>query len=220
MRWHPTMIKWCIYMHHLSSSTYNTLRNSGCLRPPSDRTLRDYTHCISSKAGSQIWLVNSWWEKQKLEVEKWQKHIVLIYDEMHVREKLVYHKATGELVGFVDLGDINNHPAQLERSCQAPAISFSQLEVGTKILCYVVFHGSWSLHAFAVSLCCFPMLCDFWQHTFPSRVGSSQVIGGSWFRSPCSRGWWSISKSKVFQAERWTGERLQHSRVQSAQPLR
>lgn len=66
----PTMIKWCIYLHHLSSSTYNTLRNSRCLRPPSDRTLRDYTHCISSKAGSQIWLVNSWWEKQKL--ERWR----------------------------------------------------------------------------------------------------------------------------------------------------
>ena len=35
-------------------------------------------------------------------VEKWQKYIVLIYDEMHVRENLVYHKATGELVRFVE----------------------------------------------------------------------------------------------------------------------
>ena len=35
-------------------------------------------------------------------VEKWQKYIVLIYDEMHVRENLVYHKATGELVRFLE----------------------------------------------------------------------------------------------------------------------
>ena len=28
--------------------------------------------------------------------------------------------------------------------------------------------------------------CDFWQHTFPSCVGSSQAIGGTWVQSPCS----------------------------------
>ena len=57
---------------------------------------------------------------------------------MHVREDLVYHKATGELARFVDLGDINNHLAQLERSCQAPAASSSQPELGTKMLCFMV----------------------------------------------------------------------------------
>ena len=71
-------------------------------------------------------------------VAEWQKYVVLIYDEMYVRENLVYHKATDEVVGFVDLGDINNHLAQLERSCQAPAASFAQPELGAKMLCFMV----------------------------------------------------------------------------------
>ena len=48
MRWDPLMIKWCIYLHHLSS----TLRQTGVLHLPSQRTLRDYTHHIPANSGS------------------------------------------------------------------------------------------------------------------------------------------------------------------------
>ena len=51
---------------------------------------------------------------------------------------VMYHKTTGELVGYVHLDGINNHLAQLERSCWDPAASFSQLELGTKMLCFMV----------------------------------------------------------------------------------
>ena len=51
MSWHPMMIRWCLYIRHLSSKTYETLRNSGCLHLPSQRTLRDYSHCVKSEAG-------------------------------------------------------------------------------------------------------------------------------------------------------------------------
>ena len=51
MRWHPAMIKWCLYLCHQSSKAYETLRTSGCLHLPSKRTLRDYTHCVKSSAG-------------------------------------------------------------------------------------------------------------------------------------------------------------------------
>ena len=37
------------------------------------------------------------------------KCVLLLLDEMHVREDLVYDKHTGELIGFTNLGDINNH---------------------------------------------------------------------------------------------------------------
>lgn len=39
----------------------------------------------------------------------WQKLVVILMDEMYIREGLVYKKQTGELVGFVDNGDVNNH---------------------------------------------------------------------------------------------------------------
>lgn len=37
-------------------------------------------------------------------------------DEMHIKEDLVYNKHTGELVGFVNLGDINSHLVKFEKS--------------------------------------------------------------------------------------------------------
>jgi hypothetical protein len=37
-------------------------------------------------------------------------------DEMHIKEGLVYNKHTGEMVGFVDLGGVNNHLSRLEKS--------------------------------------------------------------------------------------------------------
>ena len=51
MRWHPLMIKWCIYLRALSQGAYETLRQSKCIRMPSQRTLRDYTHHLKSEPG-------------------------------------------------------------------------------------------------------------------------------------------------------------------------
>ena len=31
IRWHPLIIKWCLYLRHLSSKAYELLRNSGCI---------------------------------------------------------------------------------------------------------------------------------------------------------------------------------------------
>ena len=46
----------------------------------------------------------------------WQKLVVILMDEMYIREGLVYNKQTGELVGFVDLGDVNNHLLAFEKA--------------------------------------------------------------------------------------------------------
>ena len=50
--------------------------------------------------------------------EDWQKFVCLLLDEMYVRENLVYNKSTGRLVGFCDLGEVNNHLLAFERSLQ------------------------------------------------------------------------------------------------------
>ena len=51
IRWHPAIIRWCLYLHHKSSGCYSTLRNSGVIHLPSDRTLRDYRHSSPSTSG-------------------------------------------------------------------------------------------------------------------------------------------------------------------------
>ena len=35
MRWHPLLIKWCLYLRHLSGKAYDLLRDSGCIHLPS-----------------------------------------------------------------------------------------------------------------------------------------------------------------------------------------
>jgi hypothetical protein len=44
MRWHPTIIKWCIFLKSKSSKAYKTMRDSGFIHLPSERTLYDYSH--------------------------------------------------------------------------------------------------------------------------------------------------------------------------------
>ena len=45
------MIKWALYLRHLSSKAYETMRKSGVIVLPSQRTLRDYTHFVQSRLG-------------------------------------------------------------------------------------------------------------------------------------------------------------------------
>ena len=41
---------------------------------------------------------------------------MLLIDEMYVREDLVFDRYTGKIIGFANMGDINNHLAKLEAS--------------------------------------------------------------------------------------------------------
>ena len=53
MRWHPMIIKWCLYLKMISSAAYGAMRRSGFVKLPSERTLRDYTHLFKADTGIQ-----------------------------------------------------------------------------------------------------------------------------------------------------------------------
>ena len=119
MRWHPLMVKWCLYLRHQSSKAYETLRESGCIHLPSQRTLRDYTHCVQSGAGFSAGVDRQLLQAANLSsCPEWHKLVVLLLDEMHIREDLVYDKHTGRMIAFTNLGDINNHLLAFERSVE------------------------------------------------------------------------------------------------------
>lgn len=95
MRWHPMLIKWCIHLRMLSSSCYNSLRSTGVLRLPSERTLRDYTNIIKAKSGFQCEVDEQLFKEAKVEeLADHQKYISLIFDEVKIKEDLVYNKHT------------------------------------------------------------------------------------------------------------------------------
>ena len=123
MRWHPLIIKWCLSIKLKSSTTYEVLYNSGLLRLPSQRTLRDYTHVIKPSSGFSNDVDEMIVKEAKLDtLEEWQKHVVLIFDEMHIKEDLIFDKLTGELKGFINLGNINDHLLRLETSSKDGSI--------------------------------------------------------------------------------------------------
>ena len=120
MRWHPLMVKWCLYLRHLSGSAYETLRTSGVLKLPSQRSLRDYTHYLNTTIGFSAEV-----DRELMRVAEintcceYQRCVALIMDEMHVKNDLVYDKHTGSLIGFANIGDINNHLLRLEHLMDA-----------------------------------------------------------------------------------------------------
>ena len=125
VRWHPAIIRWCLYLHHRSSGAYETLRNSDVLTLPSSRTLRDYRHFAPSSTGfsceTDIQLLKLFQQQQQLQ-EKLEKprdlakYVTVILDEMYIKEGLVFNKHSGEMIGFSDLGEINELLAKYERA--------------------------------------------------------------------------------------------------------
>ena len=130
MKWHPLMIKWCIYLRYKSSGAYEMLRESGCIKLPSQRTLRDYTHVFKSVSGFSVDVDVQLMKDVKMEsLPTWKKCVLLIIDEISVREDLVYDKHSDELIGFTDIGNINNHLLAFERSIDesVPVLADSML---------------------------------------------------------------------------------------------
>ena len=91
MRWHPLIIRWCLYLRHLSGRSYELLQESGVIKLPSQRTLRDYTYytkatCeFSEDVDQQLMMaakIHSCPEREK--------YVIILMDKMHIKEGLVY----------------------------------------------------------------------------------------------------------------------------------
>lgn len=111
-----------MYLHvyvyaYRSSGAYEALRSSGCVKLPSQRTLRDCTHYIKAATGFSSDVDNMLMEAAKVGCcPEREKNVILLLDEMHVKEDLVYDKHSGAMIGFANLGDINDHLLQFESS--------------------------------------------------------------------------------------------------------
>ena len=100
-----------------SNGAYEALRDSGFFKLPSQRTLRDYTHYIEAKCGFSV-QVDCMLQKtaKNHSCPERDKCVILLVEEMYIKEDLVYNKHSGEMVGFTNLGSINDHLADFERS--------------------------------------------------------------------------------------------------------
>eukprot|EP00731_Ephydatia_muelleri_P014320 Em0008g40a len=116
MRWHPLMIRFCLYLRH-KCAAYEALRESGAIKLPSQRTLRDYTHYVKASSGFSYEVDLMVRSAANVDTcSEREKYVLLLIDEMYVREDLVFDRYTGKIIGFANMGDINNHLAKLEAS--------------------------------------------------------------------------------------------------------
>ena len=115
MRWHPLMVKWCLYLRHLSSHAYEFVRSSCGLKLPSQRTLRDYTYFYNATTGFSDSVDKHLQATANLNADH-EKYIALIIDEVHIKEDLVYDKHSKQLIGFVNLGSTNDQLLAFEKS--------------------------------------------------------------------------------------------------------
>ena len=89
---------------NLSSSAYGVVRESGAIRLPSQRTLRDYTYHTKAVAGFSRGVDEQLKIAAKLPLcPEREKCVIVVFDEMHLCEDLSYDKHTGRFE--YNLGD-------------------------------------------------------------------------------------------------------------------
>ena len=50
------------------------------------------------------------------ELKEFEKHIILLFEEMKIKYGLVYSKSSGTTIGFTELGDINEDLNEFDRA--------------------------------------------------------------------------------------------------------
>ena len=129
------MIRWCIALHTKSSGAYEMIRESGFLSLPHSNTLRDYTSFTEKKTGFNAAVINRIKEDMCFDqVPAFQKNVSLIFDEVKIQQGLVYSSETGELVGFCDIGEINQEIEDLRNLDQDDL----EPQVATHVIAFMV----------------------------------------------------------------------------------
>ena len=75
-----------------------------------------YASFTDMSTGFNIDVINKFLSDIKIDtLSEYDKNISLLFDEMKMKSGLVFSRSTGCLVGFTDLGDINNELKKFNR---------------------------------------------------------------------------------------------------------
>lgn len=169
VRFHPMIIRYCLSLAAKSPSCYEELRNSGILVLPSQRTLRDYRNFIRPKRGFHESVLQELTAMTDTYFDV-QRYIVLLFDEMKIMSNLVFDKVTGELIGYVDLGDPDINFATLDKAdaVATHALVFLVRGVCTDLkfsLAYFATNGITAaqlMPLFWEAVCILELTCNLW----------------------------------------------------------
>ena len=109
IRYHPMIIRYCLSLTPKLAAAYDEIRDdantvTGFVILLSRRRLRDYKNYVKPQRGFNQEIIQELCSKIKGFSEQ-EKFAVILKDEMKIQENLVWDKHTGELIGYVDLGN-------------------------------------------------------------------------------------------------------------------
>ena len=148
MCWHSLVIIVCLYLRHVSSRAYETVRSFGCIQLPSQRTLRNYTHYVSASTGFSTEVENQFASAMNIDTcAELEKYVILIVDEMYIR-RTWFSVKTVELL--LDCESGRSKPvASISEDTRELFINFC-CPIGKDNACY---DGLWTLFRSGIPLC-------------------------------------------------------------------
>ena len=103
---------------------------------PHINTLKKYLNYTAPKSGFNRDVIQKLVIDSKLDIlEGHQKEVSLSFDEMKIQQGLVYQRSTGKLVGFCEMGDINQEITNFQSRCKD--IENDEQLISTKLAKYV-----------------------------------------------------------------------------------
>jgi len=122
-----------VFEHYLKSpGAYEHLRRSGFIELPHRTTLNKYTGFTDIGTGFNPDILSRLRTDVKYdELKEYAKETILLFDEMKIKSSLVYSKNTGKLIGFTELGDINEELDEFSRKVTGKETK----QLATHVLC-------------------------------------------------------------------------------------
>ncbi|KAK3932931.1 S-methyl-5'-thioadenosine phosphorylase [Frankliniella fusca] len=137
MRWHPTMIRLALAIHLTSPAAYELMRDTGMIKLPSSRTLFDYSHVKPVQEGIDQYVLDSVGERVAKFKKKHQRYHVLMADEMHISQNLIFQKHTGKMIGYTSLDTLDSEVKVFEEYLENPDKEVEP-RIASKVLVYMI----------------------------------------------------------------------------------
>ena len=139
MRWHPVIIRWCLSIYLKSPGAYKHIKSMGFLNLPCKNTLLKYINFTNPQCGFNKDIISRLMDAVDFgSIKEYQKNVSLIFDEMKIKSGLIFCKSTGKLVGFSEIGDINDVTSGFERTVREEKTSASEPSLARYVIVFMV----------------------------------------------------------------------------------
>lgn len=114
-------------------------KDIGFIKLPHINTLKKYIHFTDPVTGFTPDIIENLVIEAKIEeIPEFKKNVAIIFDEMKIKSDLVYRKSTGQLIGFTEMGDINEEFVKFEKSFDADFSEKSDREFANYVIIFMV----------------------------------------------------------------------------------